>query len=540
MSTTTCPTASAQADRTRSVNGHNPGDASASPVALAVERVSKRFGHVQANDNVCLSVARGTIHGIVGENGAGKSTLMNILFGMYHADEGQIKVNGQVARIRTSKDAIALGIGMVHQHFMLVRTFTVLENVMLGAEQGFGLAESVAATRQLIAEMGSSYGLELDSDALVEDLPVGIQQRVEIVKALRSGAKILILDEPTGVLTPQETEGLFNILRALRDEGTTVILITHKLQEIMALTDRVSVMRGGKMVAHRETQQTNSEELAELMVGHKVLLEVARGDTGRGPPELEVKGLSFTDSTGVERIRNLNFDINAGEILAVAGVAGNGQSELLEILAGIKAPTSGSLHLKETEIRPGSPKTPAQMRSLGVFHIPEDRHHQGLVLPFDAADNSILGFHDGPAAGAGYFLDRAKISQRAQEHVTDFDVRPPITTLRASQYSGGNQQKLVLAREISASPTVLLVGQPTRGVDIGAIEFIYKRLMDLRERGCAILLVSVELEEVLSLADRILVMNAGRQMGLVSRTEADEKNLGLMMAGVGLRESSIA
>ena len=312
MSTTTCPTASAQADRTGSVNALHAGDASASPVALAVEGVSKRFGHVQANDNVCLNVARGTIHGIVGENGAGKSTLMNILFGMYSADEGQIKVNGDVARIRASKDAIALGIGMVHQHFMLVRTFTVLENVMLGAEQGFGLTGSITATRELIAQMGSSYGLELDSDALVEDLPVGIQQRVEIVKALRSGAKILILDEPTGVLTPQETEGLFNILRALRDEGTTVILITHKLQEIMALTDRVSVMRSGKMVAHRETQQTNSEELAELMVGRKVLLEVARGDTDKGLPALEVKGLSFTDSTGVERIRNLNFDINAG------------------------------------------------------------------------------------------------------------------------------------------------------------------------------------------------------------------------------------
>lgn len=514
------------------------GGASAPPVALAVRGISKRFGQVQANRQVTLEIERGTIHGIVGENGAGKSTLMNILFGLYAADEGHIEVDGQRVQIQSSANAIAHGIGMVHQHFMLVRTFTVLENVMLGAERGFQLQKSVDAIRQIIADLGRDYGLEVDPDALIADLPVGIQQRVEIVKSLRGGARILILDEPTGVLTPQETVGLFNILRALRDEGTTIVLITHKLHEIMELTDRVSVMRQGEMVAHRQTSETNSAELAELMVGRKVLLDVDHGTVRPGAPAISVSGLHFIDGSGVERLKGLDFNIHAGEILAVAGVAGNGQSELLDVLAGIITPSAGTITVGDTTITPKAPRTPAEMREAGLFHVPEDRHHRGLVLPFDAAANSILGFQDAALAGTGMFLDQGAIDARAAEQVREFDVRPPLTHLRASQYSGGNQQKLVLAREISARPLVLLVGQPTRGVDIGAIEFIYKRLVALRSDGCAILLVSVELEEVMSLADRILVMNDGCQIGLVRRRDCDEKSLGLMMAGIAPETTS--
>lgn len=508
------------------------GGADAPSIALETRKVSKSFGSVRANRDIDLKVGAGSIHGIIGENGAGKSTLMNILYGMHPADSGEILVNGEAVKMTSSAIAIKYGIGMVHQHFMLVSTFSVLENVMLGAEKGFRLNASEASTRALIENMGTEYGLTVDPDALISDLPVGLQQRVEIIKALRGGARILILDEPTGVLTPQETEGFFRILRALRDEGVTILLITHKLHEIMALTDQVSVMRQGEMVAHRATALTDQEELAELMVGRKVLLDVARPDVEPGKPVLRVSGLRYTGPDGVERLKGLDFEIRSGEILAVAGVSGNGQSELLDVLAGIKKPGAGSFHVGDTEITPKSPKDPADMRALGVSHVPEDRHHRGLILPFDGRENSILGFHDGPAAGAGFGLDRAHIAERAARHVKEFDVRPPTAELRAAQYSGGNQQKLVLAREIDAEPKLLLIGQPTRGVDIGAIEFIYKQLMKMKAKGCAILLVSVELEEVLSLADRILVMSNGEQTGMIRREDADEKRLGLMMAGV--------
>ncbi|MEX2518386.1 MAG: ABC transporter ATP-binding protein [Paracoccaceae bacterium] len=500
--------------------------------ALETRGIDKSFGAVHANRAIDLKVAKGSIHGIIGENGAGKSTLMNILYGMYAADRGEILINGREVNMTSSAVAIRHGIGMVHQHFMLVSPFTVLENVMLGAEQGFLLKASVIATRALIRRMGEEYGLIVDPDARVGDLPVGLQQRVEIIKALRGGARILILDEPTGVLTPQETEGFFAILRALRDEGVTILLITHKLQEVMALTDQVSVMRRGEMVAERATAETTREELAELMVGRKVLLDVARLDAEPGAPVLRVKGLRFTDADGVERVKGLDFEIRAGELLSVAGISGNGQSELLDVLAGISPPAAGSIEIGGAVIDAAHPRNAAGMRALGVSHVPEDRHHRGLVLPFDARENSILGFQDGPAAGAGFMLDRAHIAARAARHVAEFDVRPPIATLRAAQYSGGNQQKLVLAREIDAAPKLLLIGQPTRGVDIGAIEFIYKRLMALKAAGCAILLVSVELEEVLSLSDRILVMCNGEQKGVVRVENANERILGLMMAGV--------
>ncbi|MEM7547160.1 MAG: ABC transporter ATP-binding protein [Pseudomonadota bacterium] len=516
------------------------GGAAAPSYALEVRGVDKSFGLVHANKNINLNVAKGSIHGIIGENGAGKSTLMNILYGMHPADRGEILIDGEAVRMTSSAVAISHGIGMVHQHFMLVQTFSVLENVMLGAEKDFRLASSDVATRALIKRMADDYGLSVDPDAIIHDLPVGLQQRVEIIKALRGGARILILDEPTGVLTPQETEGFFEILRALRDEGVTILLITHKLQEIMALTDQVSVMRQGEMVAHRVTADTSREELAELMVGRKVLLQVDRPEVHTGAPVLKVENLRFVDAEGVERIKGLNFELRAGELLSVAGVSGNGQSELLDVLAGISTPTSGAITIAETVISADHPRGPAGMRALGVSHVPEDRHHRGLVLPFSGEDNSILGFQDTAAAGAGFALDRTHIATRAAAHVAEFDVRPPTAGLRAGQYSGGNQQKLVLAREIDAAPKLLLVGQPTRGVDIGAIEFIYERLMRLKATGCAILLVSVELEEVLSLSDRILVMSNGEQTGMVDRADADERSLGLMMAGVTAEERGAA
>ncbi|MEL6792011.1 MAG: ATP-binding cassette domain-containing protein, partial [Pseudomonadota bacterium] len=370
----------------------NKGGASAPSFALEVKGVDKSFGLVHANKNINLQIAKGSIHGIIGENGAGKSTLMNILYGMYAADRGQILIDGREVRMTSSAVAIQNGIGMVHQHFMLVQTFSVLENVMLGAEKDFRLASSEAATRALIKDMAENYGLAVDADALIEDLPVGLQQRVEIIKALRGGARILILDEPTGVLTPQETEGFFAILRRLRDEGVTILLITHKLQEIMALTDQVSVMRQGEMVAHRATSETSREELAELMVGRKVLLQVDRPEVAEGAPVLKVENLRFVDAEGVERIKGLNFEIRAGELLSIAGVSGNGQSELLDVLAGISTPTSGSILIDNTAIDADNPRDPAEMRALGVSHVPEDRHHRGLVLPFTGEDNSILGF----------------------------------------------------------------------------------------------------------------------------------------------------
>jgi simple sugar transport system ATP-binding protein len=466
-------------------------------------------------------VSAGTIHGIIGENGAGKSTLVSILYGFYGADSGRIEIDGKAAEIHNSADAIRLGIGMVHQHFMLVPTFTVLENVMLGAEGGLMLKDGIGETRAELERLSREHGLEIDPDALVGDLGVGLQQRVEILKALRRGARILILDEPTGVLTPDETDRLFDILRALKRDGVTILLITHKLREIMEVTDAVSVMRRGEMVGHRTPATTTREELAELMVGRKVQLEATPIPAEPGPVALAAEGLSWRDADGV---------------LGVAGVTGNGQSELLDLLSGIAAPQGGQIRLGGREINQAHPADPAKMRRLGLAHVPEDRQHRGLVLDFSAAENAVLGYHrraeGGKRAGPGRLLSPAAMRGLCQRLMERFDVRPPDPGLRAGGFSGGNQQKIVLAREIDVGPKVLLVGQPTRGVDIGAIEFINQQLIDLKRAGCAILLVSVELDEILALADRIMVMNAGRVVGTINRAEADRNKLGLMMAGV--------
>lgn len=502
------------------------------PAAIELIGISKYFGAVQANHDVNLTVKSGTIHGIIGENGAGKSTLMSILYGFYQADAGEIRVQGKALKIHSAHDAIESGIGMVHQHFMLVDTFTVLENVVLGVESGFQLDRSLEDARQELLRLEREYRLEVDADALIQDLPVGLQQRVEILKALYRGADILILDEPTGVLTPQEADDLFHILSELRSQGKTVILITHKLREIMAVTDHVSVMRQGKMVAHRLTSETNQEELAELMVGRKVLLRVDKAPAYPGEPVLAVEHLSVRDEAGVERVKDVSFEVRVGEIIGVAGVSGNGQTELLEVITGIRPLQQGRLRLNGTEITPEAHADGARLRELGLAHVPEDRQRMGLVTTFEAAENIILGYHRDPKYNGLIEMNRKQIIAEAQREMAAYDVRPANPLLRSSLFSGGNQQKLVVAREMERDPSLLVVGQPTRGVDIGAIEFIHRRILAMRDAGKAVLLVSVELDEILSLSDRILVMFSGRLMGEIPVAEADERAIGLLMAGV--------
>lgn len=500
------------------------------PPAIELRHINKKFGTVHANSDVDLIIPKGTIHGIVGENGAGKSTLMSILYGFYEADSGEILVNGNKVNIRSSANAITAGIGMVHQHFMLVGPFTVLENVILGAEGGAFLSGGIDKARQELQRLARDFGLEVDPDAIVDNLPVGLQQRVEILKALFRGAEILILDEPTGVLTPQETDRLFEILKTLRTRGVTVVLITHKLREIMAITDNVSVMRQGTMVAHRATTETSREELAELMVGRKVLLRIQKQPATPGVTLLEAQGLTVIDATQVKRVNNVSFSVRAGEIVGIAGVSGNGQSELLEVLSGIRPLTSGSVRIGNAMITSDAPLTPKRMRGLKLAHVPEDRHRMGLIPGFDAAESAILGYHDRAPYTGRFFINRKAILADCNRKMTDFDVRPHDPLLKSANFSGGNQQKLVLAREMETHPNVLLIGQPTRGVDIGAIEFIHKTIISMRDAGAAILLVSVELDEIMSLSDRILVMFSGRIVGEVEGSKADERTLGLMMA----------
>ena len=504
--------------------------AAALPPAIELVGINKHFGPVHANRDIHLVVRPGTVHGIVGENGAGKSTLMSILYGFYHADSGEIRVNGTPHAITDSRHALALGIGMVHQHFMLVDNFTVLENVVLGAEDSVLLGRTLTKARAQLKRLAADYGLEVDPDAIIEDLSVGQQQRVEILKALYRGAEILILDEPTGVLTPAEADHLFRILKTLRDEGKTIILITHKLREIMAITDEVSVMRQGAMVRTLTTSETSPGELAELMVGRRVLLRVEKGPANPGKVLLEVEHLVVTDDFGIPRIKDVSFSIRAGEIVGIAGVAGNGQSELLESISGMRDQQSGVIRLNGNPLSLEGDDGAARARAAGLAHVPEDRLRMGLVTSFHEWENAILGYQQHYGEGVG--LDIAGAKAAAAEHIKKFDIRPPTLELKTANFSGGNQQKIVLAREMERNPDVLIVGQPTRGVDIGAIEFIHNQIIKMRDAGKAILLVSVELDEIRSLSDRILVLFDGQIVGEADPATADEGELGLLMAGV--------
>jgi simple sugar transport system ATP-binding protein len=457
---------------------------------------------------------------------------MHVLTGLCRPDEGEIRLGGEPVRLASPRDAVDAGIGMVHQQFRLVEPFTVLVNVMLGAEGGAQLSGGAAKARAELERLARDYGINVKPDAHISDLPVGEQQRVEILKALYRHCDILILDEPTGVLTPQETDQLFQILRALNARGVTIVLITHKLREILAITDTVSVMRQGGMVATLPTKRATREQLAELMVGRKVKLELDKTAAEPGEVRLSVRHLSVIDGKGVPRVDDVSFDLRSGEVVGIAGVSGNGQSELLEALSGIRLISGGEIHLGDRVISTGAPCDPASAREHGLAHVPEDRLRLGVVTAFPAWESCVLGYHEDAAYNGRVLMDREAMTNACGKLMERFDVRPRDPELRCGNLSGGNQQKLILAREIDRRPKVLLVGQPTRGVDIGAIEFIHNQSIKMRDAGKAILLVSVELDEIRSLSDRILVMFDGHIVGEADPATATEGELGLMMAGV--------
>lgn len=491
---------------------------------IEMHGITKRFGAVTANNGITLAIQDKTIHAIVGENGAGKSTIMKILYGFYTADEGEILVDGAPQEIRSPHDAIALGIGMVHQHFMLVQPMTVLENIILGAETTQAGRIDYKRAEAQVQKLLDDFGFTLNLHQKVEELSVGQQQRVEVVKALYRGARILILDEPTAVLTPPEVDEFFRILRGMREQGKTIIIITHKLNEVLSLSDNITVMRDGRVVGNLVTAQTDAAEIARLMVGRDVLLRVEKPPAKPKDAVLIVNHLQLFPNSDP-----ISFMVHAGEIVGIAGVEGNGQTELIEILAGLTTPIAGNFAVNSKLCAALSAR---QIKELGVAHIPEDRHRRGLLLDFDLTDNSILGTHyRSPAASVLGLLNNVAAIAKSKRLIQDFDVRPANQTLAARTLSGGNQQKLIIGREFDIDPKLLLVSQPTRGVDIGAIEFIHRKLVDLRDAGAAILLVSAELEEVLSLSDRVLVMYQGRIVGEVDPNKVSQEEIGLMMTG---------
>ena len=500
---------------------------------LELHQINKSFGHVQANKDISLIVNKGDIHGIIGENGAGKSTLMSIVYGYYQADSGYIKINDKKIKIKSPHESILSGIGMVHQHFMLVENFTVVENIILGFEGEFVFGEKLDQAKKSLIKLCEDYSLKIDLDATISDLSVGFRQRVEILKALYRGAEILILDEPTGVLTPQEVDELFKILRSLKEQGKTIILITHKLNEIVALTDRVTVMRLGEIVGETNTGDTTKDQLAEMMVGRSVLLRIDKRKPNIGDTIFEVKNINVKDNLDVMRVKNVSFELRKGEILGVAGVTGNGQTELLEALSGIRQVDSGEIKLFGNII---SSKnifvSPRKLREQGVAHVPEDRQRMGLVTEFNASENLIFGYHHQLPFSKSSIMMGKTIYNHSKKIMQEYDVRPQSPFLKTSNFSGGNQQKIILTRELNKDPKVLLVGQPTRGVDIGAIEFIHQRSIDMRDKGVAVLLVSVELDEILSLADRIVVMFNGELVGERVNENVTDREIGLLMAGI--------
>ena len=504
------------------------------PTGLALRGITKRFGYQVANDGVDLDIVPGQIHSLLGENGAGKSTLMNVLYGLLSPDEGQIFVDGSPLVIRNPKEAIAAGIGMVHQHFMLVEVFTVAENLVLGREGGIRL--SMGRARRSVRSLSERYRFDVDPDAVVEDLPVGVQQRVEILKALANDARFLIFDEPTAVLTPQEIDELMDVMRALRDEGKAVVFITHKLREVREIADTITVIRRGAVVGTADPSESEAR-LAELMVGRAVNLVVDKQPARPTPePRLRLQGVSVADAAGHVVVEDLDLDVHGGEIVCVAGVQGNGQSELADALLGTLAVTAGSITLDGTTISGRSPK---EIIDAGLGFVPEDRQHDGFVGTFTVAENLVLNSYDEAPYAKGVRLDLARIRANADERVGEFDIRTQTIETPVSSLSGGNQQKVVLARELSRPLAALVASQPTRGVDVGAIEFLHARLVAERDRGTAVLIISTELDEVAALADRVAVMYRGRVVGVVP-PDTSREALGLMMAGVPADEALAA
>jgi len=499
--------------------------------ALEMRGISKRYPGVLANDHIDFDVRPGEIHALLGENGAGKSTLMNILYGLAKPDEGAILIGGEAASIAGPSDAIARGISMVHQHFMLVPVLSVAENILLGEEtMSNRLFLDKKEARRRIEELGRRFGFDIDPDTKVGDLSVGWQQRVEILKALYREARILVLDEPTAVLTPQETKEIFAVLRRLASEGRGIVFISHKLYEVLEVADRITVIRRGRVVGTRIPDQTDEDDLAELMVGREVQLVVDRGESHPGDPVLVVRGLKAKDDRGQEALKGVDLEVRAGEILGIAGVAGNGQDELVEALAGLRRPSAGSVRLAGQVVTGIGPRT---LQRAGMSFVPGDRHRFGLVLAFPLKDNLVLTQYDEAPFARGIVRNDKAIDEWGERAISQYDIRTPSADVACGTLSGGNQQKAVVAREFSRQLTALLLDQPTRGLDVGSIEFIHRQVITKRDEGVAILLVSAELDEVLELSDRIAVMFRGRLVAVIDGPSADREEVGLLMATGG-------
>ncbi|HWS23628.1 MAG TPA: ABC transporter ATP-binding protein [Anaerolineales bacterium] len=504
---------------------------------LEARGITKQFPGVLANDHVDFDLKHGEVHALLGENGAGKSTLMNILYGLYQPNEGQISVNGAPVSFTSPKEAIGSGIGMVHQHFMLIPVFSVTENIMLGSETDHQAKPNKSPLAKLerqnvsnlVKDLSNRYNLAIDPNSIVGELPVGVQQRVEIVKALYRKASILILDEPTAVLTPQEADDLFLIITELKKQGVSIIFITHKLKEVLAIADRITVMRGGKVVGHTTPAESNEQQLAEMMVGREVILTVDKEPSQPKEDILVVQSLYVSDQRELESVKDISFSVRSGEILGIAGVQGNGQTELAEALTGLRKPDSGKATLAGYEI---SNAVPRNITDKGLAHIPEDRQKHGLVLSYTVADNLVLcDYHKLPYSKNG-ILQQQAIDKNARKLIDDFDVRTPSPYVAASKLSGGNQQKVIVARELSRKVKLVIANQPTRGLDVGSIEYIHKQIVNMRDAGTAVLLISAELDEIMALSDRIAVMYHGKIVAIVNREDVSKEQLGLWMAGV--------